>query len=50
MKMNLDWKNGDALIMLGFYHSEKIKALLKSSRQTILNNATASLNAARFAG
>jgi len=37
MKENINWKNGDAIISLGYYNSDKIKNLLKNSEKTILN-------------
>ena len=41
MRENLDWKNGDALILLGYYNSEKVKKLLRSYRQVTFNRFVA---------
>lgn len=41
MKENLDWKNGDALILLGYYNNEKVKALLRSNEEMARHHAVA---------
>ncbi len=39
MRKNLDWKNGDALILLGYYNNEKVKNVLINGYQLMSNSA-----------
>ena len=41
MKENMDWKNGDSIILLGYYNSEKVKKFLRSSKQVTFNRFVA---------